>query len=132
MITSICIYGYGESTYCISCSEYCPNILGFIAFILIGKLNTQKLAKRHKNHLNTDKYWAVSENWHIFLYGYISSYCRSNAFEVLALDGVSTGILQFYTAQESADWLRAMSTNISDLTLQNVCYFLHIFLFMLL
>ncbi|KAF4795397.1 hypothetical protein TURU_093246 [Turdus rufiventris] len=44
---------------------------------------------------------------------------RSNAFEVLALDGVSTGILQFYTAQESADWLRAMSTNISDLTLQN-------------
>ncbi|XP_039424544.1 gamma-2-syntrophin [Corvus cornix cornix] len=45
---------------------------------------------------------------------------RSNAFEVLALDGVSTGILQFYTAQESADWLRAMSTNISDLTLQNM------------
>ncbi|XP_066850958.1 gamma-2-syntrophin isoform X7 [Anser cygnoides] len=45
---------------------------------------------------------------------------RSNAFEVLALDGVSTGILQFYTAQESADWLRAISTNISDLTLQNM------------
>ncbi|KAJ7413984.1 hypothetical protein WISP_87124 [Willisornis vidua] len=45
---------------------------------------------------------------------------RSNAFEVLALDGVSTGILQFYTAQESADWLRAMSTNITDLTLQNM------------
>uniref|UniRef100_A0A8D0HL16 Syntrophin gamma 2 n=1 Tax=Sphenodon punctatus TaxID=8508 RepID=A0A8D0HL16_SPHPU len=45
---------------------------------------------------------------------------RSNAFEVLALDGVSTGILQFYTAQESADWLRALSTNISDLTLQNM------------
>ncbi|KFW88896.1 Gamma-2-syntrophin, partial [Manacus vitellinus] len=45
---------------------------------------------------------------------------RSNAFEVLALDGVGTGILQFYTAQESADWLRAMSTNISDLTLQNM------------
>ncbi|KAK2528770.1 hypothetical protein Q9966_009676, partial [Columba livia] len=47
---------------------------------------------------------------------------RSNAFEVLALDGVSTGILQFYTAQESADWLRAISTNISDLTLQNVIH----------
>nr|XP_013808386.1 PREDICTED: gamma-2-syntrophin [Apteryx mantelli mantelli] len=45
---------------------------------------------------------------------------RSNAFEVLALDGVSTGILQLYTAQESADWLRAISTNISDLTLQNM------------
>uniref|UniRef100_A0A5F5PWC8 Syntrophin gamma 2 n=1 Tax=Equus caballus TaxID=9796 RepID=A0A5F5PWC8_HORSE len=45
---------------------------------------------------------------------------RSSAFEVLALDGVSTGVLQFYTAQESADWLRAVSANISDLTLQNM------------
>ncbi|XP_037669330.1 gamma-2-syntrophin isoform X2 [Choloepus didactylus] len=45
---------------------------------------------------------------------------RSSAFEVLALDGVSTGILQFYTSQESADWLRAVSANISDLTLQNM------------
>ncbi|ETE69816.1 Gamma-2-syntrophin, partial [Ophiophagus hannah] len=47
---------------------------------------------------------------------------RSNAFEVLALDGISTGILQFCSAQESADWLRALSTNISDLTLQNVIH----------
>ncbi|KAM6459486.1 gamma-2-syntrophin isoform 6-T9 [Liasis olivaceus] len=45
---------------------------------------------------------------------------RSNAFEVLALDGVSTGILQYCSAQESADWLRALSSNISDLTLQNM------------
>ncbi|XP_034856146.1 gamma-2-syntrophin-like [Mirounga leonina] len=45
---------------------------------------------------------------------------RSSAFEVLALDGISTGILRFHTAQESADWLRAVSTNISDLTRQRV------------
>ncbi|XP_034513199.1 gamma-2-syntrophin [Ailuropoda melanoleuca] len=45
---------------------------------------------------------------------------RSGAFEVLALDGVSTGILQFHTAQESADWLRAVSTNIGDLTLHTM------------
>ncbi|KAM8776663.1 gamma-2-syntrophin isoform 2-T2 [Rhynchonycteris naso] len=44
---------------------------------------------------------------------------RSNAFEVLAL-GVRTGTLQFPTARESTDWLRAVSANISDLTLQNV------------
>ncbi|XP_066241865.1 gamma-2-syntrophin isoform X1 [Saccopteryx leptura] len=44
---------------------------------------------------------------------------RSNAFEVLAF-GVRTGTLQFPTARESADWLRAVSTNISDLMLQNV------------
>ncbi|KAM9066587.1 gamma-2-syntrophin isoform 5-T7 [Sarcophilus harrisii] len=45
---------------------------------------------------------------------------RSNAFEVLALDGVSTGIIQFYTTQENTDWLRAISANIGDLTLQNM------------
>ncbi|XP_069461290.1 gamma-2-syntrophin [Ambystoma mexicanum] len=45
---------------------------------------------------------------------------RPSSFEVLALDGVSSGNLQFYTAQESVDWLRALSTNISDLTLQNI------------
>ncbi|XP_007469321.1 PREDICTED: gamma-2-syntrophin [Lipotes vexillifer] len=45
---------------------------------------------------------------------------RSSAFEVQALDGASSGILWFYTAQESTDWLRAVSANISDLTLQNM------------
>ncbi|XP_076415777.1 gamma-2-syntrophin isoform X2 [Peromyscus maniculatus bairdii] len=45
---------------------------------------------------------------------------RSSAFEVLALDGTSTGVLQFPTAQDCADWLRAISANISDLTLQHM------------
>ncbi|XP_029396417.1 gamma-2-syntrophin isoform X6 [Mus pahari] len=45
---------------------------------------------------------------------------RSSALEVLALDGASTGVLQFSTAQDCADWLRAISTNISDLTLQHM------------
>ncbi|XP_064380161.1 gamma-2-syntrophin-like [Dromaius novaehollandiae] len=57
---------------------------------------------------------------HILRYKAGTDKLRSNAFEVLALDGVSTGILQLYTAQESADCLRAISTNISDLTLQNM------------
>ncbi|XP_053316419.1 gamma-2-syntrophin [Spea bombifrons] len=45
---------------------------------------------------------------------------RPNSFELLALDGVSSGILQFHSAHDSADWLRAISTNINDLTLQNM------------
>ncbi|XP_011919419.1 PREDICTED: gamma-2-syntrophin [Cercocebus atys] len=45
---------------------------------------------------------------------------RWNAFEVLALDGVSSGVLRFYTAQDGADWLRAVSANIRELTLQNM------------
>ncbi|XP_075838211.1 gamma-2-syntrophin isoform X2 [Microtus pennsylvanicus] len=45
---------------------------------------------------------------------------RSSAFEVLALDGTSTGVLQFSTAQDCADWLREISANISDLTLQHM------------
>lgn len=51
---------------------------------------------------------------------YPPSCCRSSALEVLALDGASTGALQFSTAQDCADWLRAISTNISELTLQHV------------
>ncbi|XP_064360473.1 gamma-2-syntrophin-like [Dromaius novaehollandiae] len=57
---------------------------------------------------------------HISRYKAGTDKLRSNAFEVLALDGVSTGILQLYTAQESADCLRAIPTNISGLTLQNM------------
>nr|XP_029531901.1 gamma-2-syntrophin-like [Oncorhynchus nerka] len=45
---------------------------------------------------------------------------RSNSFEVCALDGTSSNILQFCTAAESTDWLQAISTNISDLTLENM------------
>lgn len=37
-----------------------------------------------------------------------------------ALDGASSGSLWFYTAQECTAWLRAVSANISDLTLQKV------------
>ncbi|XP_069584101.1 gamma-2-syntrophin [Ranitomeya imitator] len=45
---------------------------------------------------------------------------RPNSFELLAQDGVSSGTLQFNSAHDSADWLRAISTNISDLTVQNM------------
>uniref|UniRef100_A0A673C2U0 Syntrophin, gamma 2 n=1 Tax=Sphaeramia orbicularis TaxID=375764 RepID=A0A673C2U0_9TELE len=51
---------------------------------------------------------------------------RSNCFEVFALDGASTNILQFCTAAESTDWLQAISTNINDLTQENVSSFLYI------
>ncbi|XP_042838541.1 gamma-2-syntrophin isoform X2 [Panthera tigris] len=46
--------------------------------------------------------------------------CRSGAFQVLAVDGVRTGVLQFHTARESADWLRAVSATIGDLTLESM------------
>lgn len=45
---------------------------------------------------------------------------RFNCFEVFALDGASTHILQFCTAAESTDWLQAISTNINDLTQENI------------
>ncbi|XP_037550710.1 gamma-2-syntrophin [Nematolebias whitei] len=45
---------------------------------------------------------------------------RSNYFEVLALDGANTNILQFCTAAESTDWLQAISTNINELTQENI------------
>uniref|UniRef100_A0A8C8FLI2 Syntrophin C-terminal PH domain-containing protein n=1 Tax=Oncorhynchus tshawytscha TaxID=74940 RepID=A0A8C8FLI2_ONCTS len=53
-------------------------------------------------------------------YKAVTAKLRSNSFEVCALDGTSTNILQFCTAAESTDWLQAISTNISDLTLENM------------
>uniref|UniRef100_A0A673I998 Syntrophin, gamma 2 n=1 Tax=Sinocyclocheilus rhinocerous TaxID=307959 RepID=A0A673I998_9TELE len=48
---------------------------------------------------------------------------RSNSFEVIALDGVCTHVLQFCTAAESTDWLQAISTNINDLTQESMGFF---------
>ncbi|XP_057716036.1 gamma-2-syntrophin isoform X1 [Corythoichthys intestinalis] len=45
---------------------------------------------------------------------------RSNCFEVFALNGASPNILQFCSAAETADWLQAISTKISNLTLENI------------
>ncbi|KAI4589364.1 hypothetical protein MJG53_003772 [Ovis ammon polii x Ovis aries] len=45
---------------------------------------------------------------------------RSSAIQVQALDGVSSGPLQFHAAQARADWLRVVSANISELMLQNM------------
>uniref|UniRef100_A0A672MDX8 Syntrophin, gamma 2 n=1 Tax=Sinocyclocheilus grahami TaxID=75366 RepID=A0A672MDX8_SINGR len=47
---------------------------------------------------------------------------RSNSFEVIALDGVCTHLLQFCTAAESTDWLQAISTNINDLTQESIVH----------
>nr|KAF6448911.1 syntrophin gamma 2 [Rousettus aegyptiacus] len=45
---------------------------------------------------------------------------RSDAFEVLALDGVRSGLLRFCSARESSDWLRAVSANVRQLTLRDM------------
>lgn len=53
-------------------------------------------------------------------------------FKVLALDGVITGVLQFPMARDSTDWLRAVSANICDLTLQRVSWLLDFLLLYLI
>ncbi|XP_012884321.1 PREDICTED: gamma-2-syntrophin [Dipodomys ordii] len=45
---------------------------------------------------------------------------RLSAFEVVAQDGASSGVLQFCSAQECAEWLCAVSANINNLVLHNM------------
>ncbi|XP_023695137.1 gamma-2-syntrophin [Paramormyrops kingsleyae] len=45
---------------------------------------------------------------------------RSNCFEVLALNGERSSVLQFCTAAESTDWIQSISNNINNLTLENM------------
>uniref|UniRef100_G3Q1F4 Syntrophin gamma 1 n=1 Tax=Gasterosteus aculeatus aculeatus TaxID=481459 RepID=G3Q1F4_GASAC len=49
-----------------------------------------------------------------------SDVCRKNAFQVIAVDGVCSGVLQFLTADDCLDWLQALASNISSLTKHNV------------
>lgn len=45
---------------------------------------------------------------------------RKNAFQVIAVDGVCSGVIQFPAAEDCLEWLQAIATNISSLTKHNV------------
>uniref|UniRef100_S4R7U8 Syntrophin, gamma 2 n=1 Tax=Petromyzon marinus TaxID=7757 RepID=S4R7U8_PETMA len=45
---------------------------------------------------------------------------RPNAFEVIAVDGISSGVLQCHSMQECYDWYQAISSNTTELTQQNM------------
>ncbi|XP_047666649.1 gamma-1-syntrophin isoform X1 [Tachysurus fulvidraco] len=49
-----------------------------------------------------------------------SDICRQNAFQVVAVDGVCSGIIQCPNGEECTDWLQAIASNISALTKHNV------------
>ncbi|XP_072267331.1 gamma-1-syntrophin isoform X3 [Pyxicephalus adspersus] len=46
--------------------------------------------------------------------------CRQNAFQITAVDGVCSGIIQCLSADECIEWLQSISTNISNLTKHNI------------
>lgn len=59
---------------------------------------------------------------------------RQNAFQVVAVDGICSGIIQCLSAEDCMDWLQAIAITISNLTKHNVSiffrglsYFPHIF-----
>lgn len=56
--------------------------------------------------------------YHLFVLWLNSS--RKNAFQVIAVDGVCSGVVQFATAEDCLDWLQAIAGNISNLTKHNV------------
>uniref|UniRef100_A0A665X0W7 Syntrophin, gamma 1 n=1 Tax=Echeneis naucrates TaxID=173247 RepID=A0A665X0W7_ECHNA len=49
-----------------------------------------------------------------------SDVCRKNAFQVIAVDGVCSGVIQFPAAEDCLDWLQTIASNISSLTKHNV------------
>uniref|UniRef100_A0A9J8AA98 Syntrophin, gamma 1 n=1 Tax=Cyprinus carpio carpio TaxID=630221 RepID=A0A9J8AA98_CYPCA len=46
--------------------------------------------------------------------------CRQNAFQVIAVDGVCSGVIQCPSVDECTDWLQAIASNTSALTKHNV------------
>ncbi|KAG8133580.1 hypothetical protein E2320_011362 [Naja naja] len=51
-----------------------------------------------------------------------SDMCRQNAFQVVAVDGICSGIIQCLSAEDCIDWLQAIAINISNLTKHNIVY----------
>ncbi|XP_052451349.1 gamma-1-syntrophin isoform X1 [Carassius gibelio] len=49
-----------------------------------------------------------------------SDICRQNAFQVIAVDGVCSGVIQCPSTDECTEWLQAIASNISALTKHNV------------
>uniref|UniRef100_A0A8C8G013 PH domain-containing protein n=1 Tax=Oncorhynchus tshawytscha TaxID=74940 RepID=A0A8C8G013_ONCTS len=49
-----------------------------------------------------------------------SDVCRKHAFQVIAVDGVCSGVITCPTAEDCLDWLQAIAANISALTKHNV------------
>uniref|UniRef100_A0A670XQG9 Syntrophin gamma 1 n=1 Tax=Pseudonaja textilis TaxID=8673 RepID=A0A670XQG9_PSETE len=49
-----------------------------------------------------------------------SDMCRQNAFQVVAVDGICSGIIQCLSAEDCIDWLQAIAINISNLTKHNI------------
>ncbi|XP_053738766.1 gamma-1-syntrophin isoform X2 [Synchiropus splendidus] len=49
-----------------------------------------------------------------------SDLCRKDAFQVIAVDGVCSGVIQFPSTEDCADWLQAIAASISTLTKHNV------------
>ncbi|XP_075823219.1 gamma-1-syntrophin isoform X2 [Microtus pennsylvanicus] len=45
---------------------------------------------------------------------------RQNAFQVVAVDGVCSGIIQCLSSEDCMDWLQAIAANISSLTKHNI------------
>uniref|UniRef100_UPI00358E5838 gamma-2-syntrophin-like n=1 Tax=Myxine glutinosa TaxID=7769 RepID=UPI00358E5838 len=72
-----------------------------------------------------EKRWIDSHSLHLLL-ARISSYIpstdqlRPNAFEVVAMDGVSSGVLQCCSMHECGEWLGAVSQVIAELVIQHV------------
>ena len=50
-------------------------------------------------------------------------FCRTNAFEVMGIDGNSSGILQFEDSLSLAEWIAAITNNITQLLNQMVSHF---------
>lgn len=66
-------------------------------------------------------------NWQCLIRSQVNLFhvYRQNAFQVVAVDGICSGIIQCLSAEDCIDWLQAIAINISNLTKHNVSIFLY-------
>ncbi|OWF46407.1 Gamma-1-syntrophin [Mizuhopecten yessoensis] len=81
----------------------------------------------------------LERQWSVYvsiplLFAYLTRYCpgtdklRANAFEIVSVDGASTGVIHCDDSHSLADWIRAITNNISSLLTQMVSVYTYCFL----
>ncbi|XP_021361792.1 gamma-1-syntrophin-like [Mizuhopecten yessoensis] len=90
-----------------------------------GNNNNSPMEEDSSQFPRLERQWSVYVSIPL-LFAYLTRYCpgtdklRANAFEIVSVDGASTGVIHCDDSHSLADWIRAITNNISSLLTQMI------------
>ncbi|XP_069106773.1 gamma-1-syntrophin-like [Argopecten irradians] len=90
-----------------------------------GNNNNSPMEEDPSQFPRLERQWSVYVSIPL-LFAYLTRYCpgtdklRANAFEIVSVDGATTGVIHCDDSHSLADWIRAITNNISSLLTQMI------------